>query len=244
MSDPSGPTVAAVLTDLFRRPGRHLVARWNWKAALLSGMLRGALFFVASLRAGLDAAVAALVVEFAYRAATTGFFASLTQAFRRATPAWAAGLVVALGIPVLAHVLEYVAHGLHGTVELDRAMAASVTFTVFSATFTLFAMRRGVFIVGDDDRQPLRRDMAAMPGLVLSFTAALSRGLWGLVTRSRSKARRAAHDEDRPSHQLVPSPLGHLLSEADRGSEPEPTPAPADRPRRTGTGPRMSGRSD
>ena len=71
MSDQCGPTVAAVLKDLVRRPGRHLVARWNWKAALLSGILRGALFFAASLRAGLDAAVAALAVEFAYRAATT-----------------------------------------------------------------------------------------------------------------------------------------------------------------------------
>ena len=30
-------------------------------------------------------------------------------------------------------------------------------------------MRRGVFIVGDAHRQSLRRDMAALPGLALSF---------------------------------------------------------------------------
>ncbi len=185
MSDhSSGPTVATVLADLTRRPGRHLVARWNWKAALLSALLRGVLFFALNLRAGLDAAGAALAVEFAYRAATTGFFVSLTQAFRGATPSWAATLVVTVAVPFVAHVLEYGAHGLVGTVELDRAMAASVAFTVVSAAFTLFAMRRGVFIVGDDDRQSLRRDLAAMPGLALAFAAALARGLWRLVTRS------------------------------------------------------------
>ena len=179
------------------RPSRRCWPTWAagrvgiWSHAgtgrrLLSGILRGALFFVARLRTGLDAAVAALVVEFAYRAATTGLFASLTQALRRATPAWAAGLIVAIGIPLAAHVLECVAHGLYGTVELDRAMAVSVAVTVFSAAFTLFAMRRGMFIVGDDDRQPLWRDVAAVPRLLVSFVFALGRGLRRLVTRSRS----------------------------------------------------------
>lgn len=179
----SDPTVAAVLTDLIRRPGRQLVARWNWKAAVLSALLRGALVFAVNLRAGVDEAGAALAVEFAYRGATSGFFASLTQAFRRAEPAWAAELVVAVAIPFVAHILEYAAHGLVGTAELNRAMAASVAFTVVSVTFTLFAMRRGVFIVGDDDRQPLWRDVAAMPGLALGFGIALARGLWRIVTR-------------------------------------------------------------
>ena len=48
----SDPTVAAVLADLMRRPGCHLVACWNWKAAVLSALLRGALFFAVNLRAG------------------------------------------------------------------------------------------------------------------------------------------------------------------------------------------------
>ena len=178
------PTVKAVLADVVRRPRHHFIERWNWKAALMSAALRGLVFFLATRSAGLDAARAALAVEFAYRVAITGCFAALTQAFRRATPGWAAGLVVIVAIPAAAHALQFGVHGLAGTAELDRGMAASVGFTVVSAAFTLFAMRRGVFIVADPDRQPFRRDVAAMPGLAASFVAAMGRGAWRCAARA------------------------------------------------------------
>lgn len=180
---PGGPTVRAVLADLPRRPGHYLVARWNWKAALTSAVMRGLVFYAATRGAGLDAARAALAVELAYRAASGGCFAALTQAFRHATPGWAAAVVVTVAIPAVAHALEFAAHRLAGTVDLDRSMAASVGFTVVSAAFTLFAMRRGAFIVGDADRQSFRRDLAALPGLVAAFVVALGRGAWRCLAR-------------------------------------------------------------
>ena len=139
--EPACSTVAAVLRDLGRRPRHFLIARWNWKSALMSAVIRGVLFFAATLRSGFDAATAAFAIEFAFRAVTSGFFSSVTQAFRRATPDWAATLVVVAGLPLVAHVLEYLVHWLGGTERLGRAMVASVAFTVVSAAFTLYVMR-------------------------------------------------------------------------------------------------------
>lgn len=175
--------VKAVLADVVRRPRHHLVARWNWKAAFVSGVVRGLLFLAVTRGSGVEAAGAALGVEFAYRVASTGGWSALTQAFRRATPGWAAGLVVMVAIPVTAHALEFGVHLLAGTVELGRAMAASMALTAVSAAFTLFAMRRGVLIVGDADQQPFRRDVAALPGLVAGFF------IWIAVEARRCAAR-------------------------------------------------------
>lgn len=177
------PTVAGVLRDVGRRPLHYLVARWHWKAALLSATLRGALFFAASIRLGLAAAGDAVAIEIAYRAATTGFFAALTQAFRNARPEWAAMLAVTTGVPAASHGLQYIVHRLRGTPDLLPAMAASVGFTVVSTAFSLYAMRRGVLIVGDADRQPLTRDLVMLPKLFAAFVAAGTRLLWRTVTR-------------------------------------------------------------
>lgn len=174
---PVRPTVGAVLCDLALRPAHYLVVRWHWKSALMSAVIRGVLFFAATLRSGLDAAGAAFAIEFAFRAVTSGFFSSVTQAFRRATPNWAATLVVVAGLPFIAHVLEYGVHWIGGTERLGRAMAASVGFTVLSAAFTLHVMRRGALLVGDEDDRPFREDLAEMPRLVAGFAAALVRGV-------------------------------------------------------------------
>ena len=168
--------VPAVLADVVRRPRHHLVARWNWKAAFVSGVVRGLLFLAVTRSSGVEAAGAALGVELAYRVASTGGWSALTQAFRRATPGWAAALVVMVAIPVAAHALELGVHVLAGTAELGRAMAASMALTVASAAFTLFAMRRGVLIVGDADQQSFRRDLAALPGLVAGFFISIATG--------------------------------------------------------------------
>ncbi len=169
--------VKAVLADVVRRPRHHLVARWNWKAAFVSGVVRGLLFLAVTRGSGVEAAGAALGVEFAYRVASTGGWSALTQAFRRATPGWAAALVVMVAIPVAAHVLEFGVHLAAGTAELGRATAASVALTLASAAFTLFAMRRGVLIVGDADQQSFRRDLAALPGLVAGFFISIAAGV-------------------------------------------------------------------
>jgi hypothetical protein len=61
-----------------------------------------------------------------------------------------------------------------GTQKLAASMTASVAFTALSTAFNLFAMRRGVLIVGAD-RLTLRQDLRAMPRLVVLFAGAAAR---------------------------------------------------------------------
>jgi glycosyltransferase involved in cell wall biosynthesis len=57
---PGGQTVGAALKSLALNPIDHLIRRWNWKSALLSSLLRGALFFSTNLVAGWHRALGAL----------------------------------------------------------------------------------------------------------------------------------------------------------------------------------------
>src|SRR5580704_18013397 len=66
-------TVAAVLGDLLRHPGRNLLSKWNWKSAVLSSVLRAAIFFSTNLVAGWHAALGAMGAELALRSVTSGF---------------------------------------------------------------------------------------------------------------------------------------------------------------------------
>src|SRR5262252_8460545 len=88
-------SVASVLLRLRRDPFNALIRRWNWKSALLSSILRAAIFFFANLSAGLPAAFAALQTELVFRCVTSGFYGALTDAFCEAEHPWAAALSVA-----------------------------------------------------------------------------------------------------------------------------------------------------
>jgi hypothetical protein len=54
---------------------------------------------------------------------------------------------------------------------LAASVAASLVFTAVSTLFTLFAMRRGVLIVGEGGGS-LLSDLRRMPRLVLTFLTA------------------------------------------------------------------------
>lgn len=171
----SAPTVGAVLAALLRDPLTGFVRRWNWKAALLSAVSRAALFFVVNLPAGRQAAVAALLTELAFRGVTSGFYGALTQALGRAEPAWAAAIGGMVLLPIVTHSAEFAVHWLRGTARLGESIAASAAFTALSTAFHLFAMRRGVLIVGDAQR-PLGDDLRRLPGTILAFVVAVGRG--------------------------------------------------------------------
>jgi hypothetical protein len=177
-------SVAETLADLFFNPWRRLLLRWNWKTALLSACVRGTIFFIANLGAGLGAAIGAMGVEAALFATLAGFYGALVQAFRRAQPAWAAAMTVMLLAPAVNHTLEYVLHYANGTKRIAAGIAASISVSILSALFNLFAMRRGVLIVGDE-RAPLVDDLRRMPRVVFDFVMTIPRALWRMRIRHR-----------------------------------------------------------
>lgn len=140
----------------------------------MSALVRASIFFAANAKAGIDAATAAMVTEFVFRFIMSGFYGALTQWFRRVEPErlGTAGAVVVL--PALAHSLEFLVHTWRGTPEMAASMAASISFTMVSTAFNLFAMRRGALVIGTGART-LADDLKAMPTLVVAFVAAAVR---------------------------------------------------------------------
>lgn len=186
--DDCAPRVPDVVRNLVRHPWELLVLRWNWKSAVTSALMRGGIFFSANLAAGWRAAVGAMLVEFGYRTILSGFYGSVTQAFRRAEPAWAAALAVMVILPAGGHIIEFLVHWSRGTPKLATSIVSSVAFTILSTLFNLHAMRRGVLVVGDGhERRTLWQDLRAMPSVVASFVAVGPLALWRLA---RETARR------------------------------------------------------
>lgn len=164
------PTVGAVLLAIVSHPRHYLIAHWNWKSALTSAIIRGLLFFFTNLSAGFSAASWALLLQFVYRAATSGFWGSFTQALRTARPHWLAVLTVGVGLTSFAHILEFLVAWLGGTAELKRSILVSVGFTVISNLFNLYVMQRNALVVGKHG-DSLWTDMVRMPGLIAGFVA-------------------------------------------------------------------------
>jgi hypothetical protein len=146
---------------------------WNWKSALASSLCRAAIFFAINLSAGMDAAVAAMQVEFASRAVASGFYGSLTQYFARHHGA--RGVAATLIVPGLAHLVEFGVHRWAATPVLGWSVVGSVAFSMLTTRFTLFAMRQGVFTVGHGSAS-WWQDMRALPALVLAFFRVPSSG--------------------------------------------------------------------
>jgi hypothetical protein len=157
-------------------PGGMLLSRWNWKSAILSSGFRAALFFATNLAAGVPAAVAALQTELLFRGITSGFYGSLTEAFREAEPPWAAAVTVMILLPIANHSIEFLVHWARGTRKLVPSIIASVAFAALSTLFNFFAMRRGALIVGAG-RGTLSNDLRRLPRLLLDFVCWLPKRL-------------------------------------------------------------------
>ena len=169
-------SVDKVLICLSINPYRHIIRRWNWKSACLSAFSRSILILLINWPAGGANAVGAMLVEACYRALTSGFYSALTQAFRFAQPVWAASAIPMILIPIIADSCEFAVHGIHGTQRLAATVAASMIFTAITTLLELFAMRRGVLVMGRNSR-PLLEDLKSFPNL---FMDALSEA-WRFV---------------------------------------------------------------
>jgi hypothetical protein len=160
-------TLREMVRHVARDPIRFFVIEWNWKSALMSSICRATLFLIVNLPAGLIPGLRAMLTEFVFRGTVSGVLGSLTQAFSRAKHPWVALLL----LPTLGHTAEFLVHRAAGTPLLAKSIAASVAFSMLTTAFNLFAMRRGVLVVGADE-QSLRADLRRLPGLIAAFLLA------------------------------------------------------------------------
>src|SRR5262249_23043168 len=151
------PGVAAVSRAILMRPDFYLLARWNWKSALLSALIRSALFYRATLGFGNAAARSASVTEFMLALALAGFTGAVAQAYRNARPRRLALVIAAAMPPLLWHGFELAAHLWNGTPGIRRGIGLSIAYSVIASSLTIFLMRRGVWLAGEE-RTPLRQD--------------------------------------------------------------------------------------
>jgi hypothetical protein len=147
------------------------VTAWNYKSAVLSTILRAALFFATNLSAGLAAATAAAITDLSFRFILSGFYGALTQALRCLKPPAYGTLAAFVLLPATAHTVEWLVHRWRGTTMLAASIAASFALTAVSTVFTLIAMRRGLLIVGEGAGS-LLADLRRMPRLMLTFLTA------------------------------------------------------------------------
>lgn len=170
-------TVSQVFWDFIQRPYDYFVRGWHWKGALFSSLIRCAIFFSVNIRSGWEAASGAALAEFTYRIIASGFYASMTQGFRAAQPAWAAYLAAMLFLPIFQHAIEFYIHYLRGTPRLMESMAASITFTMLSTSYNLYSMRQGTMVVGPGGKT-LVQDIMSFPKVLFGFLSAGPRHLW------------------------------------------------------------------
>jgi hypothetical protein len=156
-----------VLRDFLLHPVRF-IRLWNWKSALLSMVLRGPIFVIASVRRGWEAAGSALLVESIFCVLTAGFYGTVVQALRDAQPAWLTGLLITLVVPALFQVLEYIMQRAQGTPHLRAAEIASAIASALSALFNWYAMRQGALLVGSEAKT-LGGDVKRFPVLLCRF---------------------------------------------------------------------------
>ena len=168
-NSPAPHRVVDVFRYLARHPVEMLVYRWNWKAAVLSGVMRSMIYLFTHIKEGWRAALGAMSIEFVFRVIVSGASGSLVQAFHRATPIWLATLCVMVMLPGFSHIIEYSLHTLNGDANKGKALIISITFSIISAIFNLFAMRRGTLLVKDKQQQSFTKDMLQMPKIVFEF---------------------------------------------------------------------------
>ena len=175
---PAPPTplrVFDVFRELLRHPIRSVVMRWNWKAAVLSALLRGPIFFFTYIfkKDGLKLAVGAAIAQSIFRFIFGGVNGSIIQSFSKVEPAWHAVLTVPIILAIFSHLVEFCVQTLYdnqtGVNGKGRAIMFSVIVSAISAIFNLFAMRRGALLVKDESQQSIWRDLRRMPWLAFEF---------------------------------------------------------------------------
>lgn len=170
-------TIRAATWEILRHPFRTLILNWNWKAAIISSVLRAPIFFGAYLaqKQGLKMAFAAMAVQFVFRAVTGGTNGAIIQSFSKIQPAWHAVVTIPIVLTIFMHIGEWLLQAVFdtytGTTGKTTAVSISVFASVVSAGFNLLAMRRGLLLVKDESQQSFWRDIKQMPWIVFELVS-------------------------------------------------------------------------
>jgi hypothetical protein len=143
-------------------------ACWNWKCALLSATARSIVYLAAIARSGVTGGISIILVEIVYVTLTAGIYAGVQQRALQFRPRILGNLSIVLGVPMLAQLVDWLAHRVTGAVAPGSANLAVCIFAAVSALFHLHVMRRGAFLTGSKS-QTLRDDLRSMPRLIAAF---------------------------------------------------------------------------
>lgn len=141
---------------------------WNWKCALLSATARSLVYLIAVARTRAHGRVSIVLVEIAYVMLTAGLYAGLQQRALGFHSRTLGNLTIVLGVPGLAQSMDWLAHRAAGPAAPPKAILAVCVFTLISALFHLYVMRRGAFLTGHAGRS-LIGDFRRMPRLIAGF---------------------------------------------------------------------------
>ena len=175
--------VVAALSDLALHPVQTFYHSWNWKAALLSAMLRAPLFLFASLRQGLEAVSIAVFAEALYSAAISGCYGAVVQKLRRAHPLWASGVLILVIFPGLLLWLDYLLHLYTGMSNLKGGMWAAASLSALSSLFNWYLMSRDSLLVGKEGCS-FASDLKRMPHMLMDFLCWVPRHCYRLLRSS------------------------------------------------------------
>lgn len=182
-------TLGEAWLNLLRNPSLF-VRHWNYKGAILSGLLRAPIFFITYLlgKESVKLAIGAATLQFVFRFLFAGLSGAMIQAFRRVEPAWKALMTILLFIPVISHIFEFLiqysfAHFTATADHTDEAIIRSICVSLISALFTLFIMRRNVLIVGEKESKSLFSDIIRLPIMAFEFVAFIPLEIARMVRR-------------------------------------------------------------
>jgi hypothetical protein len=184
-------TVGGVTGYLVHHPLNAVLWRWNWKAGLLSALMRSLIFLGAYLwkKEALWLAIGAMLAQFVFRMLFGGINGALIQAYTKVEPAWQAVLTVPLVLAFVSHIIEYVVQTAYdnyaGTSGKGKAIVASVIVSAISAVFNLFAMRRGALLVKDEKQQSLFKDLKKFPLITTQFIFFVPWKVWEMIRNGR-----------------------------------------------------------
>jgi len=186
---PPKNTLGEAWSNLLRNPSLF-IRYWNYKGAILSGLVRAPIFLITYLvgKEGWKLAVGAALVQFTFRFLFAGVGGALIQGFRRVEPPWKALLTILMVVPLISHLLEFLlqfgfAYVTATNDHTDEAIVRSICFSIISALFTLFIMRRNVMIVGEAESKSLFSDIIHLPVLIFQFCAFIPNEISAMIRR-------------------------------------------------------------